>query len=179
MQQVRPIMHSRSIVAPLLATLATFVLAATAAAGGWAQASLDAPVTPPTAGQPFDVSFTLYQHGVTPVNSGNAVVVATAPDGRELSFTARRTGGQAHWTATLTLPTAGEWRWAIALPNQLEVEPESFGTLQVAAAASTTVLQPAQMALLALAVLAVLLVAMWRRPGLRAMRLPAHQAQRP
>lgn len=171
-------MRNRSLLAPLMAVLATLVFAAVAAAGGWAQATLDAPVEPPSAGQPFDVNFTLYQHGVTPVNSGNAVVVATGPDGREMAFTAHRSGGQAHWTATVTLPAEGAWQWAITLPNQLEVEPRSFGTLQVAASAGPATIQPVPLALLAIAVLGILLVAIWRRPGLRATRLPARQAQR-
>jgi len=172
-------MRLRSIFATLLAMFAVLVLATVASAGGWAEATLDAPVEPPSAGEPFDVSFTLYQHGVTPVNSGNAVVVATGPDGRELSFAAHRSGGEAHWTATVTLPAAGAWQWAIALPNQLEVEPRSFGTLQVSAAAVEGTFPTTPIVVLALAGVAVILFAIWRRPRLRPMRLPARQPQRP
>lgn len=171
-------MRSRLLLAAPLALIATLAFAATASAGGWATASLDAPVEPPIAGQPFDVGFTLYQHGVTPVNSGNAVVVATGPDGQRLSFTAHRSGGQAHWTAGVTLPNEGAWQWAITLPNQLEVEPGSLGTLEVAAASSVSALQPALLGLLLVALFGALMFAIWRRPGWRGTRLPAHQAQR-
>ena len=170
-------MRSRALLAPSLAMLATLVFAAAASAGGWAKATLDAPVKPPSAGQPFEVGFTLYQHGVTPVNSGNVVVTTTGPDGQQLSFAARRSGGQAHWTATVTLPSVGAWQWAITLPNQLVVEPETFGTLRVTATPGP-VAQPAPLILLALVVLAAMLLAMWRRSEFRTIPLPGRQAQR-
>jgi hypothetical protein len=172
-------MRHRSTLAAFLALLWSLALAGGVAAGGWAEATLDKAVQPPTAGEPFDVGLTLYQHGITPVNSGNAVLIATGPDGRELSFAARRTGREAHWTATVTLPTAGEWKWRVALPNQLEVQPASFGTLQVVTP-GISVGSPGMFAgLLALAAVALALVVLWRWPRMRRIRVPSRQAQRP
>jgi hypothetical protein len=172
-------MRHRSILASLLAMLWSLALAGSVAAGGWAEATLDQAVQPPTAGQPFDVGLTLYQHGVTPVNSGNAVLIATGPDGRELSFPARRTGGEAHWTATVTLPTTGDWAWRVALPDQLEVQPASLGTLRVAAPGITVGSPGLFVGLLALAAVAIALVVLWRWPRMRRFRVPSRQAQRP
>jgi len=172
-------MRHRSILATLLALLWSLALAGGVAAGGWAEAKLDQAVPPPTAGEPFDVGLTLYQHGITPVNTGNAVLIATGPDGQELSFAARRTGGEAHWTATVTLPTAGEWAWRVALPNQLEVQPASFGTLHVTAPGITVGSPGVVAGLLALAAMAIALVVLWRSPRMRRFRLPSRQAQRP
>lgn len=161
-----------------LSILATLLLASSVAAGGWAVATLDGETPAPTAGEPFDVTFTLMQHGVTPVNSGTAIVVATGPDGRQLTFTARRAPAQAHWIATVTLPSAGTWQWRVELPNQLEVESEDFATLQVAASGTAPASGPLLAGILALAALAVgLFLVLWR-PALRRSRPVAGQAQR-
>jgi hypothetical protein len=178
-QQVWNMRH-RSIIAPAIALVGSLVLAGGVAAGGWAQATLDAAVPPPKAGEPFEVGFTLYQHGVTPVNTGNVIVLATAPDGRQLSFAGRRSGGEAHWTATVTLPDAGSWEWRIALPNQLEVQPSSFGSLQVIAApAGSHEASNILAVLVALLGAALLTLVLWRGPRVRRIRFATRQTQRP
>lgn len=173
------IMRHHAPLSPLLAVAASLVFAATVAAGGWAVATLDAKVATPTAGQSFDVRFKLMQHGVTPVSSGTVVVRATAPDGRELSFAARRTAAPGHWTAAVSLPSSGAWQWRIEMPNGLQVTSAEFGSWAVggsAGAAPGTPLLPVSLAI-AVVLLALLL---WRgRPVRHAPRAISGEPQRP
>ena len=56
----------KPIAALPLALAATFILVATAVAGGWATATLDPGMPGPQAGAPSTIGFTVLQHGMTP-----------------------------------------------------------------------------------------------------------------
>ena len=96
--------------ATTLAGVLVLASAASALAGGWANAVMDAPpAEPPTAGEPLTIGFTLLQHGETPVESGPTSLVLRARDGTQISAIARRDGPAGHWVATVTLPAPGTW----------------------------------------------------------------------
>ena len=47
-------------------------------------------------------------------------VTLTSPGGQEL-VTRAEGQGQGHWLATVTLPEAGDWTWAVQMPAGLEI----------------------------------------------------------
>ena len=65
-------MRRRLALAASTASLLTLILAATAFAGGWANAVMDTPPDDPAGtNQPVTLGFTLLQHGETPVDWGS------------------------------------------------------------------------------------------------------------
>jgi hypothetical protein len=96
-----------------LALVAASLMAAVALAGGFAIANLDS--TPqPRAGEGTTLGFTLLQHGVTPVTTGDVDVLASnSATGETIAAKARAEGKPGHYVATLTFPSAGTWSWEI------------------------------------------------------------------
>lgn len=90
-------------------------------AGGWATVRVDPGPPTPAAGKAVTLGFTLLQRGEAPISQGEVVVNATGPDGQQLSFPARAQGTAGHWVVEMTLPTAGAWDWAVAMPDELPV----------------------------------------------------------
>jgi hypothetical protein len=81
--------------------------AAPASAGGWATILVDREASGTTgpAGEPVAVVFTVLQHGITPVDSEVATVVATdAATGGQVRVVARADGVAGRYRATLILP---------------------------------------------------------------------------
>lgn len=79
-----------------------------AAAGGWAVTTVEDLPDYVVAGQPVNLSFTVRQHGTTPVNRLNARVEATAA-GADARADAAPAQAPGRYTATLTLPRPGDW----------------------------------------------------------------------
>ena len=76
--------------------------------GGWAAITVEDLPDYVVARQPVDLSFTVRQHGVTPLSGLSASVAAT--DGSlEASAAAIPGQGAGRYIATLTLPRSGEW----------------------------------------------------------------------
>lgn len=95
-----------------------WAIAGPAAAGGWATVMIDhdTSATEGTAGEPIAIEFTVLQHGVTPVNSDEATVVATdAATGDVVRVAATPTGSGGIYRASLVLPHEGRWRWQVEL----------------------------------------------------------------
>lgn len=90
-------------------------------AGGWATVRLDPGTSAPAAGKTVTIGFTLLQRGEAPISQGEVVVNATGPDSQQLSFPSRAQGTAGHWVVEMTLPTAGAWDWAVAMPDELPV----------------------------------------------------------
>jgi hypothetical protein len=108
-------MPRRLALAASIASICSLVLAATTFAGGWANAVMDTPPDDPGGpNQPVTLGFTLLQHGETPVDWGNAQLVLTNADtGEEIIANATPDGATGHWTAEVTLPSAGSWTYQV------------------------------------------------------------------
>ena len=97
----------RKLLATAVLTLATLAVAAPAGAGGWAVTTLDPLAAAPVAGQPFDVGFTILQHGRTPVTMPEAAIVApTRQASRRASPRCRRVRSGTTWRRSSCRPTA-------------------------------------------------------------------------
>ena len=133
--------------APLLALVATLTLATSALAGDDATATLDSQPGIASAGEPIEIGFTLRQHGETLVSWPDAYITATNPEtGETVRADATPQGPEGHYVATLTLPSAGTWTWAVAT-TELEVtttlEPLIVSASPAAGAAGTQSASPA------------------------------------
>ena len=106
------------ITAIALALFLALMFTAPAFAGGWAIVNLDEWPTNVTAGEEFEIGFTVLQHGVTPVTGITPIIRGTLTGGKEtMSVMAEAEGEPGHYVASLNFPKSGEWSWKI----------ESFG----------------------------------------------------
>ena len=103
----------RKLLATAVLALATLAVAAPAGAGGWAVTTLDPLAAAPVAGQPFEVGFTIRQHGRTPVTMEEAAIIVTDAAGVATRFAAVPQGPVGHHVATVELPADGSYRWAV------------------------------------------------------------------
>jgi hypothetical protein len=108
-------MRRRLALAAFSASILTLMLAATASAGGWANAVMDTPPDDPAgANEPVTLGFTLLQHGETPVDWGVAQIVLTNDEtGEEIVANATPDGATGHWTAEVVLPADGSWSYQV------------------------------------------------------------------
>jgi hypothetical protein len=119
----------RRAAAATAATALTMLLASTALAGGWASATLDGQPDDPGAGGTLSIGFTLLQHGVSPVDWGQPLVMLVDDQtGRRVTTQARQDGAKGHWIAELAVPAGGSWR--LEIRHDLEVVPANFASLR-------------------------------------------------
>lgn len=119
----------------LAATVLTITMLATAApagAGGWAVTTLDPLAAAPVAGRPFDVGFTIRQHGQTPISVPDAAIVVTDEAGVVTRFGAEPIGAPGHHVATVELEGGGAYTWAVDQGFGVQ----DLGTLQVGSASA-------------------------------------------
>jgi mono/diheme cytochrome c family protein len=82
--------------------------------GGWAVVTLDELPANVQANEPFMIGFTVRQHGRTPLAGLEPSVVVTHAAGNDrVIVPAKDEGPVGHYTARITLPSAGEWTWGI------------------------------------------------------------------
>lgn len=141
-------MRRRLALAATSASLLSLILAATAFAGGWANAVMDAPPDGPAGtNEPLTLGFTLMQHGVTPVDWGNAQIVLTNDEtGQEIVATATPQGATGHWIAEVTLPADGSWSYQVRHDLEISLmraQPIVVGDAPRAAAGAATAVSPA------------------------------------
>jgi hypothetical protein len=133
----------------LFAGLAALVLlltlvAGTTLAGGYAEVVLpDGAEAPPAPGEHRDLTFTLLQHGVTPVDWGNVTLSAINADTGERISVPAESIGNGEWTAGMTFPSAGDWSMRV-LHEDLET---SMATTLSVAAPDTMAWLPAGVAI--------------------------------
>ena len=100
----------------MLVTITAALVAAapggSVAAGGWAITVVD-PLPPVVAGAPLEVSFTILQHGQTPVDVEDVVLIITEPDGDRRQFPARPAGEVGRYRATVELADPGAHAWRV------------------------------------------------------------------
>ncbi len=106
-------MVSRFHISLGLALLFAFVLAFPAFAGGWAVITLDELPTNVVAGEPLTVGFTVLQHGRTPMMGLEPTITVSLSKEQEFVVNAEADGKPGHYSATLTFPKEGDWRWSI------------------------------------------------------------------
>lgn len=103
----------RKLLAAVALTVSALTIAAPAGAGGWAVTTLDPLGAAPVAGQPFDVGFTIRQHGQTPISVTDAAIIVTDPAGVETRFAAEPVGAPGHHVAAVELAAAGAHTWSV------------------------------------------------------------------
>jgi hypothetical protein len=62
------------------------------------------------AGRPLTISFTLLQHGRTPLDGLEPKIIANLYKEQEFVLHAEPDGKPGHYTVTVTFPKEGEWR---------------------------------------------------------------------
>ncbi len=135
-------MRRRLALAASTASILSLLLAATAFAGGWANAVMDTPPDDPAGpNEPVTLGFTLMQHGVTPVDWGTAQVVFTNDaTGQQIVANATPSGPIGHWSAEVTLPADGSWSYQVRHDLQITLmgaQPINVGGAPAATAGGT------------------------------------------
>lgn len=137
----------------LIVALLGVAAAVPAFAGGWAVVTLDSLPHGVAAGKALTIGFTVRQHGVTLLSSldpAPQVTARSAATGEAVRSTADD-DGRGHYSARLTLPTAGEWTWGIqAFGGQVQPMP----AIVVSGAAPPSLESPGRAAPAALGVVA-------------------------
>lgn len=75
----------------------------------------------------------MLQHGLTPVDLEGVELMVSLGGGTVQRIPAYRSGAVGHYTATVTFPSAGEWRWEV-LQGWFGRHP--LGTVRVGSAAA-------------------------------------------
>src|SRR5512139_227723 len=96
----------------LLAVFLSLLWTMPVLAGGWVVITLDELPSGAVAGEPLTVGFTVRQHGRT-LMTGLAPKVIAIQGEEKLTFLAEEDKSPGHYTATMTLPKEGDWRWSI------------------------------------------------------------------
>jgi hypothetical protein len=120
----------RRFIGSLIGLAASLAIAGTVVAGGWATIVPD-DVIAPTSGEPSEIGFTVMQHGQTPVSwVSPSVVVTDTATGTSRSYAAEQAGRDGHFAATITVPAAGAYTWAVTMPDLLvTTDPIEFTAL--------------------------------------------------
>ena len=121
-----------------LALILSLILAIPVIAGGWAVITLDELPTDVVAGEPITISFTVLQHGKTPMTDLEPTITASSNKGQEFVVDAKPDGISGHYSATITFPNEGEWNWSI----QAFSMDQSMPVLSVAVPDGEVVSQP-------------------------------------
>jgi len=114
--------------APILVVLVALPLAASA--GGWALTSFDEMPTEFAAGETYGLSYTILQHGKTPVDVGSTSVLVTDSGGKVTEFEATSTGEVGRYTVQVTFPESGTFTWQV---SQGPFQAHDLGSVDVAA----------------------------------------------
>jgi len=130
-------MFSRFRLALCFALLVALALVIPVFAGGWAVITLDELPTGVVAGESFTVGFTVLQHGRTPLPGLDPTITATLLK-EQFVVHAEAEGEPGHYTAMLSFPKEGEWRWSI----QAFTMDQPMPTLSVAAPIAGSISEP-------------------------------------
>jgi hypothetical protein len=146
---------------------------ATALAGAISVVTFDEVPTEFQAGTTHTVSFSILAHGKEPIDAGPTSVRFQGPDDETLTFDARY-DGEGRYTAEVTLPSSGQWRWAVATDEFIR---QDLGTISVAAADGMAgLLASLRVGLTIATLLAVTLLIIQLIPVIRIQKGPAPAA---
>lgn len=102
------------LIVGVLLLVGLFAWTGSARAGGWATLTLSELPTEVVAERPFTIEFSVRQHGQTLLSGLDAEVTAVhEASGDRVVVQAKDTAERGFYTAELTLPEAGAWRWQI------------------------------------------------------------------
>jgi hypothetical protein len=122
-----------------LIAVAALVLAAPAAAGGWATVGLGPPPGGMGPGDTWNAEMTILQHGnpLTPLAGVTPKVIITNAKGVRKEFTATPTGKAGVYVAKVKFPSAGEWQYAVfdGFTQHGGAKTHSFAPVQIGPAA--------------------------------------------
>lgn len=79
------------------------------------------------AGTPYTLDYSILAHGTETMQLSDSSLHFQGPNGEDLTFPAA-SSGSGQWTAEVTLPEAGEWRWEVVSGDQIV---QTLGTLPV------------------------------------------------
>jgi mono/diheme cytochrome c family protein len=116
-------MFPRFRIAMGLALILALVLTVPVFAGGWAVIVLDELPTNIVAGEPLTIGFTVLQHGRSPMDGLEPIITANLYKEQEFVVFAEPDGKPGHYTATITFPKEGEWRWYIEAFSMKQLMP--------------------------------------------------------
>lgn len=126
----------KKIVSVFAALIFTALSMPVALGGNMAITTFDSLPDEFVAGETYDLTYTILQHGATPVDVGNSTVVFTDGEtGKKVVFEATATGQQGKYAVTVTLPSGGEWKWRV---TQGQFAAHELGVLHVGEAVATT-----------------------------------------
>jgi cytochrome c2 len=120
----------RKILVCLLITSTPALLIITAvSAGGWAVITLDDLPGQVVVGESFTIGFMVRQHGRIPMSGLTPSISARNSDtGDFIVIEAVPEGETGHYSATLTLPKAGQWQWSISAFSMAQAMPALHAT---------------------------------------------------
>ena len=131
-------MFSRFRIAIGLALLLALGFVFPVFAGGWAVITLDELPTDVVAGKPLRIGFTVLQHGRTPMTDLEPTVTIQLSFDEKFVVYAEPEGKPGHYTATITFPREGNWKWSI----QAFTMDQPMPVLTVAAPGAVSASQP-------------------------------------
>ena len=108
-------------------TLLLLSLAPTALAGSVAVVTFAELPSDFDAGTTYTLDYSILAHGTEPMPFSDSSLHFQGPGGEDLTFPAE-SSGNGRWTAEVTLPEAGEWRWEVVAGDQIV---QTLGTLPV------------------------------------------------
>ena len=97
----------------VVVTVALLALPGWALAGGWALTSFDELPSEFEAGASYDLTYTVLQHGVNPVDVGQSEVRVKGANGDVTTFVATRLPEKGRYQVIVTFPEAGLWTWEV------------------------------------------------------------------
>jgi hypothetical protein len=97
----------------LLALAVALVLAAPAAAGGWATVKLASLPDGVSAGATWKAEITILRHARTPTDGAKPMLTIRNADGARKTFAAKPAGRTGVYLARVVFPSAGVWRFSI------------------------------------------------------------------
>ena len=125
-------MKSQYLVRFVLSMLVLFALVSIAFAGGWATITLNDFPDYAVAGQALNLTFTIRQHGQTPLGGLQPGVRATTGNGRIATAVVKPGASRGEYAAALTLPEPGEW--TIVIDSGFNASATTLPNLKVIAA---------------------------------------------